>query len=168
MTLSWVGSHIVAPSTLPLSHQGSPSACRGRTCRFSPWVARIPWSRKWHPTAVFSPGESHGQRSLAGYSLWGHKESDMTERWVRHVKTQTQTQGPPATGLECVTSESFNQGGQWDLDQQSCGSKRRMADNFRRKHKVNASLIAQLVKNPPAMQEILVQFLDWEDMLEKG
>ena len=31
-----------------------------------------------------------------------------------------------------------------------------------------ASLIAQLVKNPPAMQETLVQFLGWEDPLEKG
>ena len=31
-----------------------------------------------------------------------------------------------------------------------------------------ASLVAQLVKNPPAIQETLVQFLDWEDLLEKG
>ena len=31
------------------------------------------------PTPVFSPGESHGQRNLAGYSPWGHQESDMTE-----------------------------------------------------------------------------------------
>ena len=31
------------------------------------------------PTPAFSPGESHGQRGLVGYSLWGHKESDMTE-----------------------------------------------------------------------------------------
>ena len=31
------------------------------------------------PTPVFMPGEFHGQRSLAGYSPWGHKESDMTE-----------------------------------------------------------------------------------------
>ena len=31
-----------------------------------------------------------------------------------------------------------------------------------------ASLIAQLVKNPPAMQETPVQFLGWEDLLEKG
>ena len=38
------------------------------------------WRRKWQPTPVFSPGKSHGQRSLVGYSLWGHKESDMTER----------------------------------------------------------------------------------------
>ena len=38
-----------------------------------------PWRRKWQPTPVFLPGKSHGQRSLVGYSLWHHKESDMTE-----------------------------------------------------------------------------------------
>ena len=37
------------------------------------------WRRKWQPTPISSPEESHGQRSLVGYSLWGHKESDMTE-----------------------------------------------------------------------------------------
>ena len=35
--------------------------------------------RKWQPTPVFLPGESHGQRSLMGYCPWGHKESDRTE-----------------------------------------------------------------------------------------
>ena len=48
--------------------------------RFDPWVRKIPWRREWQPTPVFLPGESHGQRSLAGYSLWGRKESDTTER----------------------------------------------------------------------------------------
>ena len=38
-----------------------------------------PWRRKWQPTPVFFPGEFHGQRSLVGYSPWGHKELDMTE-----------------------------------------------------------------------------------------
>ena len=38
------------------------------------------WSRKWQPTLVFLPGEFHGQRSLAGYSPWGCKESDMTKQ----------------------------------------------------------------------------------------
>ena len=38
-----------------------------------------PWRRKRQPTPVFLPGESHGQRSLAGCSPWGHKESDMNE-----------------------------------------------------------------------------------------
>ena len=47
--------------------------------RFAPWVRKIPWRRKWQPTSVLFPGKSHGQKSLVGYSLWGHKESDMTE-----------------------------------------------------------------------------------------
>ena len=42
-------------------------------------VKKIPWRRAWQPTSVFYPGKSHGQRSLAGYSSWGYKESDMTE-----------------------------------------------------------------------------------------
>ena len=37
------------------------------------------WRREGQPTPVFLPGESHGQKSLAGYSPWGHKESDTTE-----------------------------------------------------------------------------------------
>ena len=51
-----------------------------RRLRFSPWVGKIPWRRKRQPTPAFLPGESHGQRSLAGYSPWGRKESDMTEQ----------------------------------------------------------------------------------------
>ena len=46
---------------------------------FSPWVRKIPWRRAWQPTPVFLPRESHGQRSLVGYSPWGCKESDTTE-----------------------------------------------------------------------------------------
>ena len=36
---------------------------------FDPWVRKIPWRRAWRPTPVFLPEESHGQRSLVGYSL---------------------------------------------------------------------------------------------------
>ena len=39
---------------------------------------KITWRRKWQSTPVLLPGKSHGQRSLAGYSPWGHKESDTT------------------------------------------------------------------------------------------
>ena len=46
---------------------------------FYPWVGKIPWRRKWQPTPIFLPGEPHGERSLVGYSPWGHKESDTTE-----------------------------------------------------------------------------------------
>ena len=41
---------------------------------FNPWVGKIPWRRKWQPTPVFLPGESHGW-SLVGYSPWSRKES---------------------------------------------------------------------------------------------
>ena len=44
-----------------------------------PGLGRFPWRREWQPTLIFLPGESHGQRSLAGYSPLGHRESDMTE-----------------------------------------------------------------------------------------
>ena len=40
---------------------------------------RFPWRKKWQPTPVFLPGESHGQRSLVGYSPWGRKKLDTTE-----------------------------------------------------------------------------------------
>ena len=40
---------------------------------FDSWIGKIPWRRKWQPTPVFLPGESHGQRKLAGYSPWGRK-----------------------------------------------------------------------------------------------
>ena len=52
--------------------------------RFNPRVRKIPWRRAWEPTPVFLSGESHGQRSLVGYSPWGCRESDMTE-WLTHA-----------------------------------------------------------------------------------
>ena len=58
-----------------LAHQCS----RCKTHGFDLWVRKIPWRRAWQPTPVFLPGESHGQKSLAGYSPWGCKESDTTE-----------------------------------------------------------------------------------------
>ena len=63
-----------------------PGGSDGRVClqckrpRFDPWVGKIPWRRKWQPIPVFLLGKSHGRRSLAGYSPWGHKESDTTEQ----------------------------------------------------------------------------------------
>ena len=44
---------------------------RCKRYRFDPCVASMPWRRKWQPTLVFLPRESHGQRSLVGYSPWG-------------------------------------------------------------------------------------------------
>ena len=53
------------------SNAGDPGSILG-------W-GRSPGEREWQPTPVFLPGKSHGRRNLAGYSPWGHKESDMTE-----------------------------------------------------------------------------------------
>ena len=44
-----------------------------------PGSGRPPWRRKWQPTPVLLPGKSHGQRSLVGYSSWGHRDSDGTK-----------------------------------------------------------------------------------------
>ena len=59
-----------------------------------PGSERFPWRRKWQPTPIFLPWESHGQRSLVGYSPCGHKESNTTE-WLNihtHTHTHTHTQ----------------------------------------------------------------------------
>ena len=45
------------------------------------WEDPLEKEMKWQSTPVLVPGKSHGQRSLVGYSLWGHKESDTTERF---------------------------------------------------------------------------------------
>ena len=61
----------------PGGASGKEPACQCRIHkrhRCYPWVRKIPWRRKWQPTPVSLPGESHGQRSLAGYSPWDRKE----------------------------------------------------------------------------------------------
>ena len=73
----------------PGDASGKESSCqcrRHKGCGFDPWVRKIPWRRAWKLTPVFLPGESHGQRSLAGYHSLGYKESDTTEA-TQHVHT---------------------------------------------------------------------------------
>ena len=61
-----------------------------KTCRFDPWVGKIPWRRACQPTPVFLPGESQGQRRLVGYSPWGFKELTTNES-TEHTRTHTCT-----------------------------------------------------------------------------
>ena len=66
----------------PGGTNGKEPGCQCRRCKrhgINPWVGKIPWRRAWQPIPVFLPGESHGQKSLAGYSPKGCKESGMTE-----------------------------------------------------------------------------------------
>ena len=66
-------------SGFPGGTNGIDNAGDVRDSGFDPWVGKIPWRRKQHPTPVFLPGEPHGQRSLAGYSPLSCKESDIAE-----------------------------------------------------------------------------------------
>jgi len=56
---------------LTIGTSGKESACQctiHKRCGFDPWVSKIPQRREWQPVPLFLPGESHAQRSLAGYS----------------------------------------------------------------------------------------------------
>ena len=85
-----------------LNYQGDGASSKEPACQckrpkrleFDSWVRKIPWRRKWQPIPVFLPGESYGQRSLAGYSPWGGKESDTTE-WLHTHMIRENTWDPP-------------------------------------------------------------------------
>ena len=71
--------HIIICRRASLLAQTIKNPLQGRRPSLIPWFGKILWRRGWQPTPVFWPRESHGQRSLAGYSPQGRKESDMTE-----------------------------------------------------------------------------------------
>ena len=79
----WVPTH----AGLPWWFSGEESTCQCRRQGLDPWVGRISWRRKWLPTPVFLPGKSHGQRSLPGYSPWGHKR--VGHDWATTKSTTT-------------------------------------------------------------------------------
>ena len=77
---------------LPSWRSGKESACqcmRCKRCRFYPRVRKIPWRRKQQPTPVYLPEKFHGQRNLAGYSPWGCKQLDTTERLTHYMTQQS-------------------------------------------------------------------------------
>ena len=84
----------------PWWYSGKEFTHQCRRLRFSPWIGKIPWRRKWQPTPVFLPGKFHGQRSLEGYSPRGHKrvghnlvteQPYMRARSRAHTHTHTHT-----------------------------------------------------------------------------
>ena len=64
---------------LPSGSDDKESASEAGRPGFDRWVQKIPWKRKWQSTPVLLPGKSGGQKSMAGYSPWDHKEVDMAE-----------------------------------------------------------------------------------------
>ena len=107
--------------------------------------------RQWHPTPVLLPGKSHGWRSLVGCSPWGRWELDTTEQLHFHFSLSCIGEGDdnplqysclenPRDGGACWAAVYGIAQSQTQLKQLSSSSSR-------------ASLVAQLVKNLPAMRE---------------
>ena len=69
-----------------------------------PGSGRSPGEGQWQPTPVFLPGESHGQKSLMGYSPWDHKESDTTEVTEHNKLIYTDITGNPGVYQTALTS----------------------------------------------------------------
>ena len=135
-------------TTFPCGSTGKESACNPG---FDPWVGKIPWRRARLPTPVFWPGEFHGLYP------WSHKESDTTERLSLSLW------GFPDSSVD---KESTCNAGDPDSIPGS-GRSPGEGNGYPLQYSW-ASLVAQLVKNPPAMQETRVRSLSWEDPLEKG
>ena len=87
-TLSYAHSNDYLKSGLPMWLSGKESTCQCRRPGFNPWGGKIPWRRKWQPTLVFLPGESHGRGSLADSSPWDPNEPDTTE-WLNNNDVNT-------------------------------------------------------------------------------
>ena len=84
-----------------------------------PWVRTSPGGGQWQPTPVFLPGESHGQRSLVGYSPWGCQKSDMTEQ-VTHTLLWVVPLGPwghllPTNSHRCSAQQTVGLGAGADV-----------------------------------------------------
>ena len=110
---------------LPFPYMGAsgkePTCQRRRHKRhgFDPWVGKIPWRRGWQPPPVFLPGESHGQRKLVGYSLWGRRESDRAEAtWqaCMHISTHIYLKIATSADSKYVSTSS------WFFGQHKMGS----------------------------------------------
>ena len=81
LSVSHGGEQVTPFLGFPGGTGGNPPASAGdiRDIGSIPESGRFPWRRAWQPTPVFFPEESHGQRSLAGYSPWDRQEWDKTE-----------------------------------------------------------------------------------------
>ena len=123
--------HFEDPSRTP------PAPLVAQTVKNPPaaWETRVqslgwedPLERKWHPTPVFLPGESHGQRSLVGYSPWGRQESDTTKGlsiprtgWLQGPVQGRGSQMSQADS-PCVSSHSIARGWEGQAQNSSCGA----------------------------------------------
>ena len=108
-------SHVLSAPGFPGGTHGKEPACpckRHKRCKFSPWVGKIPWRRAWQPTPVFLPGESHGQRSLAGVAkswTWLKRLSRHTHMYILPRKCNRRKHWEEALTLDWVPWEDFSE-----------------------------------------------------------
>ena len=116
LVIAWTPRHILALSLLcscnSLGLQGGAvlknlpaNGRRCKRCEFDPWVGKIPWRRAWQPTPVLLPGESHGQRSLVGYSPWIAKSQTWLSDWAQ-AKTTHSLISSMSSLNSCLSNES--------------------------------------------------------------
>ena len=109
-----------------------------------PWIRKIPWRRIWQPTPVFLPGESHGQKSVAGYSPWDHEELLLLllSRFSRPTLCDPIDGSPPGSPIPGILQErtlewvaiSFSNVGMWKVKVKSLGRVRLLATPWTAAH----------------------------------
>ena len=120
--------------------------------------------RQWHPTPVLLPGKSHGRKSLVGCSPWGRWELDATQWLHFHFSLLCIGEGN-GNPLQCSCLENPRDSGAW------WAAVFGVAQSWTRLKQLSSSSSSpdgSGVKSLPAMQEMWVQSLGWEDPLEEG
>ena len=120
------------------------------------------WRRQWQTTPVLLPGKSHGRRSLVGCSPWGCKESDRTERLHFHFSLSRIGEGN-GNPLQCSCLENPKDGGAWWAAVYGVAQSRTRLKQLSSSTSSRAFLLAQTLKNLPAMWETQVRSLGGED-----
>ena len=135
---------------------------------FDPQVGKIPWRRKWQAIPVLLPGEFHGQRSGTGCSPWNHRVGhDCATYFLSQCKIisqsllKSQAKKIVSSCKKPISRLKNKQISDFKIELIILGRQVEL------RRVVWASLVAQLVKNPPAVQETRVRSLIWEDPLEK-
>ena len=111
MTNRKIKAHVQCLQGLPAGASGKEFVCqcrRQKRCGFSPWVGKIPWRRRWQPTLALLPGESHGQKSLAGYSPRVTKSQPRPRQLSPHTLTGLYfSQAPTYTPESICCSQGY-------------------------------------------------------------
>ena len=128
----------VGKNSLPLCLAGGSDGKRiclqCRRPRFDPWVEKIPWKREWLPTPVFLLTELLGQRSLVGYSPWGHKSQG--HNWEANAFTPCPPP-PPAPHQSPTMAEQLGQWLRSAVGDVKSGGSKRDSDSARRAERLH-------------------------------